>query len=53
VGTIGPAGPDLRKRFKQKLIFEFQMNLDFSKTLRNLTRRFRRYLDMMIFPKFF
>jgi hypothetical protein len=36
-----------------KIDFEFQMNLDFSKTLRNFTRRFRKTLDMRIFPKFF
>jgi hypothetical protein len=29
--------------------FEFQINLDFSKTLRNFTRRFRRNLGMRIF----
>jgi hypothetical protein len=29
------------------------MNLDFGTTLRNFTRRFRRNLDMRIFPKFF
>jgi hypothetical protein len=33
--------------------FEFQMNLDFGKTLMNFTRRFRRNLDMRIFLKFF
>jgi hypothetical protein len=33
--------------------FEFQMNLDFGKTLRKFTRRFRRNLDTRIFPKFF
>jgi hypothetical protein len=30
----------------------FQINLDFGKTLRISTRRFRRNLDMRIFPKF-
>jgi hypothetical protein len=29
------------------------MNLDFGKTLRISIRRFRRNLDMRIFPKFF
>jgi hypothetical protein len=29
------------------------MNLEFGRTLRNFTRRFRRNLDMRIFPKFF
>jgi hypothetical protein len=32
--------------------FEFQMNLDFGRTFRNFTRRFRRNLDMRMFPKF-
>jgi hypothetical protein len=36
-----------------KLIFEFQMNLEFVKTLRNFTWRFRRNLDFKIFPIFF
>jgi hypothetical protein len=36
-----------------KIDFEFQMNLDFSKTLGNFTRRFRKTLDMRIFLKFF
>jgi hypothetical protein len=39
--------------FKWKFDFEFQMNLDFGRNLRNCTRRFRRNLDMGIFPKFF
>jgi hypothetical protein len=34
-------------------IVNFQMNLNFSKTLRNFTTRFQRNLDMKIFPKFF
>jgi hypothetical protein len=38
-GRVGPAGLDPRRRFKQKLILEFQMNLDFGKTLRISTRR--------------
>jgi hypothetical protein len=52
-GWVGPAGLDPRRRFKQKLIFDFQMNLDFGKTLIIPTRRFRRNLDMRIFPEFF
>jgi hypothetical protein len=35
--------------FKMEIDFEFLMNLDFAKTLRNFTRRFRRNLDMRIF----
>jgi hypothetical protein len=38
-------------RFQMEI--EFQMNLEFGQTFRNFTRRFRRTLDMMIFPKFF
>jgi hypothetical protein len=45
---VGPQG-----RFKETLIFEFQKDLDFDKTERNCIRRFRRDLDMGIFPKFF
>jgi hypothetical protein len=36
-----------------ELIFDFQMNLDFWQDLDNSLRRFRRNLDMRIFPKFF
>jgi hypothetical protein len=32
-----------------KLIFEFQLNLDFGKTLGYSTKRFRRNLHMRIF----
>jgi hypothetical protein len=52
-GRVGPVGPDPRRGFKWKLIFEFQINLDFGKPLRNSIKRFRRNLDMRIFPKFF
>jgi hypothetical protein len=31
------------------LIFEIQMNLEFGKILSNVTRRFKRNLDMRIF----
>jgi hypothetical protein len=34
------------------LIFKFQVNLDFGKTLRFSTRRFRMNLDEGIFPQF-
>jgi hypothetical protein len=47
----GWAGP--RREFKWKFDSEIQMNLEFGRTLRNFTRRFRRNLDMRIFPKFF
>jgi hypothetical protein len=52
-GWHGRAGTVPRGDFKWKLIFEFQINLDFGKTLRISTRRFRRNLDVRIFPKFF
>jgi hypothetical protein len=45
---VGP-----RREFKCKFDFKFQMNLKFGRTLRNFTRRFRRNLDIKIFPKFF
>jgi hypothetical protein len=47
VGWVRP-----RREIKWKFNFEFQMNLDFGRTLRNFTRRFRRNLDMRIFSKF-
>jgi hypothetical protein len=53
VGRVGPAGPDPRRDFKCKLIFKFHMSLDFGKTLRMSIRRFRRNLNMRVFPKFF
>jgi hypothetical protein len=53
VGRLGWVGPFPREGFKMEIDFEFQMNLDFGKTLRNFTRRFRRNMDMRIFPKFF
>jgi hypothetical protein len=34
------------------MIFEFEGILEFGKTLRNSTRRFRRNLDMRFFSKF-
>jgi hypothetical protein len=52
-GRAGLTGLDPSRRFKWKLIFKFQMNLDFGKNLWISTRRFRRNLDIRIFPKFF
>jgi hypothetical protein len=49
VGKARSVGPDPREDSNEKLIFEFQMNLEFGRTLRNFTRRFRRNLDMRIF----
>jgi hypothetical protein len=48
-----PVEPDARRNSNGKMIFGFQLNLHFGKTLRNCTRRFRRNLDMGIFPKLF
>jgi hypothetical protein len=42
-----------RREIKWIFDFKFQMNLDFGRTLRKFTRRFRRNLDMRISPKFF
>jgi hypothetical protein len=52
-GQTGPTGLDPRGDSNGNLISEFQGFLEFGKTLRNSTRRFRRNLDMRIFPKFF
>jgi hypothetical protein len=49
----GEAGLDPRRKFRWDLIFEIQMNLNFGRTLRISKKRFRRNLDMWIFPKFF
>jgi hypothetical protein len=51
--NVGEARLDPRRKFRQDLIFEIQMNLDFGKTLRISTMTFRRNLDMRMFPKFF
>jgi hypothetical protein len=53
VSELGRLGRFLEKVLKMEIDFEFQMNLDFGKTLRNFTRRFRRNLDLRFFPKFF
>jgi hypothetical protein len=56
-GGGGPARADntisKEKVQRKKLILKFQIDLDFGKTLRNFTRRFRGNLDMGILPKFF
>jgi hypothetical protein len=51
VSWTGCAGP--RRELKWKFDIEFQMNLNFEWTLRNFAMRFRRNLDVRIFPKFF
>jgi hypothetical protein len=51
-GRVGTTGPDPGEKSKWKFDFKFQMNLDFGKNVRNFTKRFRRNLDMRIFPKF-
>jgi hypothetical protein len=40
-------------KIQRVLIFEFKLISEFGKTLRISTRRFRRNLDTLIFPKFF
>jgi hypothetical protein len=53
VGRLWRARLVPREGFKMEIKFEFQKSLEFGQTLRNSTWRFRRNLDMMIFPKFF
>jgi hypothetical protein len=48
-----PTGPESKKGLKSDLIFEFQWIFGIWQDLRNFIRRFRRNLDMRIFPKFF
>jgi hypothetical protein len=52
-GANGPTGLIKRRKNRKVLIFEFKDISEFGKTLRISTRRFRRYLDTRIFPKFF
>jgi hypothetical protein len=52
-GPAGSARPNHRRDSNGNDFFQFQMNLEFGNTLRISTRRFRRNLDMRIFPKFF
>jgi hypothetical protein len=42
-----------QEEIQMELIFKFQMNLEFGKTLRNFTRRYRRNLNLRILTKFF
>jgi hypothetical protein len=49
-GRLGRLGQIPWKEFLQNLNWIF---LDFAKALENCTKRFRRNLDMGIFPKFF
>jgi hypothetical protein len=42
-----------RARIQKEIIFEFQLILEFGRTLENSTRTFRRNFDMRIFPKIF
>jgi hypothetical protein len=53
LGRCCEARPDSKEVSIRKLVFKFQMNLDFRKILRNLTRKFRNNLGIGIFPKFF
>jgi hypothetical protein len=38
---------------QKEIPFEFQLILEFGRTLENCTRRFRKKFDMGIFPKIF
>jgi hypothetical protein len=38
---------------QKEILFEFQLILEFGRTLENCTRRFRKKFDMEIFPKIF
>jgi hypothetical protein len=40
-------------RIQKEILFEFQLILEFDRTLKNCTRRFRRNFDMEIFSKIF
>jgi hypothetical protein len=53
LGWRSEAGLDSEEDLKRKLVFKFHLNLDFGKSWRKFTRRFRRNLDMGIFLKFF
>jgi hypothetical protein len=53
LGWCSESGLDSEEESKWKLVFKFQINLNFGKSLRNFTRKFRRNLDMGFFPKFF
>jgi hypothetical protein len=52
----GPCGYVKIRRWAQVqkgILFKFQLILEFGRTLENCTRRFRKKLDMGIFPKIF
>jgi hypothetical protein len=42
-----------RARIQKEIPFEFQLILEFGRTLENCTRRFRRNLDVGILPRIF
>jgi hypothetical protein len=42
-----------RARIQKEILFEFQLILEFDRTLEKYTRKFRRNFDMGIFPKIF
>jgi hypothetical protein len=50
---MGLARPDPKRKFKWKLIYEFQGFLEFGKTLGKFTWGLRGNLHTRIFPKFF
>jgi hypothetical protein len=42
-----------RAQAQKGILFKFQLILEFGRTLENCTRKFRKKLDMGIFPKIF
>jgi hypothetical protein len=52
-GRGGRRGGSRLGQNSKEILFEFQLILEFGRTLENCTRRFRRNLDMGIFPKIF
>jgi hypothetical protein len=54
----GEAGRDWVENWRwakaqKEIPFEFQLILEFGRTLENCTRRFRKKFDMVVFPKIF
>jgi hypothetical protein len=52
-GPGGWAENRRRAQAQKEILFEFQLILEFDRTLENCTRRFRKKFDMGIFPKIF
>jgi hypothetical protein len=54
-GEVGRGWVENRRwaKVQKEFLFEFQLILEFGRTLKNCTRRFRKKFDMGIFPKIF